>query len=69
MGGAALNIGPDAVRNITEPNALPLAEHEALIRSDSPVRVDGQIRLAVWGSQVSVAGDGYKMTRGLVNIA
>jgi len=47
VGGAALNIGPDAVRNITEPNALPLAEHEALIRSDSPVRVDGQIRLAV----------------------
>lgn len=30
MGGAALNIGPDAVRNIAEPNALPLAEHEVL---------------------------------------
>ena len=47
MGGAALNIGPDAVRNIAEPNALPLAEHEALVRSDSPVRFNGKIRWAV----------------------
>ena len=47
MGGAALNVGPDAVRNIAEPNVLPLAEHEALIRGDSPGRINGKIRSAV----------------------
>ena len=35
------------MRNIAEPNALPLTEHEALIRSDSAVRTNGKIRLAV----------------------
>jgi hypothetical protein len=47
LGGAALNIGPDADRNIANPNALPLAKQAAVIGRDNPVRINGKIHVEI----------------------